>query len=148
VVPVADSTKIGGAQGKQAAAPKTPPSKDGGTTPLKTPVNPGAGGSRMPSVPAPAGNAAPGGGAALVAKWMPQADELTKGSAQQLLTEVEPVIGTLTGESQGNAYFLVAMAYGKLDNASDSCSMMEKAKPLVKGRILSVANAFIEATCK
>jgi eukaryotic-like serine/threonine-protein kinase len=145
VVPAADSTKVAA---PQAAAPGSAkpnaPVQGGSSKPelLNKKMNPGGAGDRSK------GNTAPASGAALVAKWLPLADELTKGSAQQVLSEVEPVIGTLTGESQGNAYFLVAMAYGKLDNASDSCSMMEKAKSLVKGRTLSVANAFIEATCK
>jgi hypothetical protein len=39
------------------------------------------------------------------------------------------------------------MAYLKLDNSSDGCSMMEKARPLVKGNVLSTVNTTLEL-CK
>lgn len=132
-----------------SATPTTPP---GGVNELKTPVNPAGGGSRTQGgVEQPAalpGGAPAGGGAAVVAKWMPQQDDLTKGSAQQLVNEVEGLIPTLSGETKGNAYYLVGRAYHKLDNTGDACSMMEKAKPLVRGSTLVVVNLTIDGICK
>lgn len=84
----------------------------------------------------------------MVAKWMPQQDDLTKGSAQQLVNEVEGLIPSLSGETKGNAYYLVGRAYHKLENTGDACSMMEKAKPLVRGGTLDVVNLTIESICK
>jgi hypothetical protein len=143
----ADSSVTVPAQGKDAPTGTATPGS--GVTQMKTPLNPTGGGVRTQGT-APAGGGAspaPAGGAALVAKWMPQRDELTKGTAQQLLNELEPAIVGLSGESKGNAYYLVAMAYFKLDNSSDGCSMFEKAKPLVKGSNLEIVNTFLEQ-CK
>jgi hypothetical protein len=79
---------------------------------------------------------------------MPQQDDLTKGSAQQLVNELEAAIPGLSGETKGNAYYLVGRAYHKLDNTGDACAMMEKAKPLVRGSTLEVVNLTIESICK
>jgi serine/threonine-protein kinase len=150
----ADSTAVSTpAAGQPNAAPSgAPASPGGGGTQLKTPVNPGAGGSRTqggaaPSPASPSPATSGGGGAAAVAKWMPTADELTKGTAQQVVNEIEPLISTLSGETKGHAYYLVGMAYLKLDNSSDGCNMMEKAKPLVKGNVLSTVNTTLDL-CK
>jgi len=150
--PAADSTAVQQPAGQpQSAAPSASPSAPaGGVQEMKTPVNPAGGGSRTqggaapvtPPVSAPAG-----GGAAVVAKWMPQHDDLTKGTAQQLVSELEGLIPSLSGETKGNAYYLVGRAYHKLDNIPDACSMMEKAKPLVRGSTLSVVNLTIEGIC-
>ena len=78
---------------------------------------------------------------------MPRAFDLTAGAAQQVLNEVEPVIGSLSGETQGNAYLVVAMAYFKLGNSDDGCAMAEKAKPLVKGLARDQLTPFLDA-CK
>ncbi|MBW7934268.1 MAG: serine/threonine protein kinase, partial [Gemmatimonadaceae bacterium] len=136
----------------QTAAPSgAPASPAGGTTELKTPVNPAGGGSRTQGTQAapvaPPSAPAAGGGAALVAKWMPSQDDLTRTTAQQLVNELEGVIPTLAGETKGNAYYLVGRAYHKLDNVPDACNMMEKAKPLVRGATLSVVNLTIESIC-
>ncbi|MHB1313525.1 MAG: serine/threonine-protein kinase, partial [Gemmatimonadaceae bacterium] len=142
----ADSSVTTPAQG--AGAPAATATPAGGVTQLKTPVNPAGGGGRTQgTAPGPSG-AAPVGGAALVAKWMPQQDDLTKGSAQQLVNELEPAIPSLSGETKGKAYYLVGRAYHKLDNIGDACSMLEKAKPLVTGSILSVVNVNIDGICK
>ena len=152
--PASDSTAMGRAPAAQtqSAAPTTPASPRGGVTELKTPVNPAGGGSRTqggaaPAVGTPTSVPAGGGAEAIVTKWMPRALDLTAGSAQQVLREVEPEIGSLSGEAKGNAYFVVAMAYFKLDNSDDGCAMAEKAKPLVRGTILTQLNPFLEA-CK
>jgi serine/threonine-protein kinase len=132
-----------------SAAPATQP---GGVTELKTPVNPAGGGSRTQggaTAPAtvPGGAPAAGGGAALVAKWMPSAFDLTAGAAQQILRDVEPEIPSLTGETKGNAYLLVAMAYFKTNNSDDGCAMAERAKPLLKGLTRDQLQPFLDA-CK
>jgi serine/threonine-protein kinase len=142
-----------GGSGVSAAPSAAPATQPGGVTELKTPVNPNGGSGRTQggaAAPAtvPGGAPAAGGGAALVAKWMPQHDDLTKGSAQQLVNELEGIIPTLSGETKGNAYYLVGRAYHKLDNTGDACSMMEKAKPLVRGSTLEVVNLTIESICK
>lgn len=120
----------------QAAGPSAnPTTPQGDAKELKTPVNPGRGNDRTKGgeqQQEPAGAPA-GGGAALVAKWMPSAFDLTAGSAQQILRDIEPEIPSLSGETKGNAYLLVAMAYFKTNNSDDGCAMAERAKPLVKG---------------
>ena len=150
--PKADSSVTAPAQGKDAPTGTATPG--GGVTQLKTPVNPAAGGGRTqgtvpgPSVPqAPTGSGG-GNAASLVNKWMPQQDDLTKGSAQQLVNELEPAISSLSGETKGKAFYLVGRAYHKLDNIGDACSMLEKAKPLVTGSTLSIVNVNIEGICK
>lgn len=64
-----------------------------------------------------------------------------------MLREVEPELGALSGESLGNGYFVVAMAYFKLENSTDGCAMAEKAKPLVKGVTLTQLTPFLDV-CK
>jgi hypothetical protein len=64
-----------------------------------------------------------------------------------VLREVEPELGSLSGEALGNGYFVVAMAYFKLDNSTDGCTMAEKAKPLVRGTTLTQLTPFLDA-CK
>ena len=153
--PAADSTAQNAAQqpsGAPGAAPTATPGAGGGNvTKLNTPVNPtGGGGRTQGNAPPSATPDAPTGGAgdaALIAKWMPRASDLTKGSAESLVKEVEPTLDRLSGESKGNAYYLVGMAYLKLDNSNDGCSMMEKAKPLVKGNVLSTVNTTLDL-CK
>ena len=149
----ADSTTVATPAGAQqnAAPSAAPAAPGGGVTQTKTPLNLSGGNGRTQGAGAPLA-AAPnpatsGGGAAAVAKWMPTADELTKGSAQQVVNEIEPLISSLSGETKGNAYYLVGMAYLKLDNSNDGCSMMEKAKPLVKGNVLATVNTTLDL-CK
>ena len=124
-----------------------------GVTQLKTPVNP-AGvdgrtqGGAMPAAPGAAVGVNAAAAVAAVAKWLPLADDLTKGTAQQVVNDLESAIPSLSGETKGNAYYLVGRAYHALDNTSDACSMMEKAKPLVKGNTLIVVNEMINSVCK
>ncbi len=154
----ADSTTVaqGAADPSTSAAPSSAPAATPASapavTPMSTPVNPGGGGGRMPNVAAPAAagtGAAPAasGGAALVAKWMPSAFDLTAGGAQQILRDIEPEIPSLSGETKGNAYLLVAMAYFKTNNPDDGCSMADKAKPLLKGLTRDQLQPFLDA-CK
>jgi len=130
-LPVVDSTKIGGAQGQQGAAPSASPSKDGGTTPLKTQMNPGAGGSRMPSVAAPAGASTAVVALSLLQKWLPKADEnLTEGQAKAMIAELEPRMEELNGTQQADALYAVSMAYLKTNNDPDACKLLLRARPL------------------
>ncbi len=148
-----DSTAVAAPQAVPATTTAAPdPSTAGGRGKvdlLNTRVNPAGGGDRSKgnTTPVGGGAAASGSAAALVAKWMPSALDLTSGAAQQVVKEIEPEIGSLSGESKGNAYFLVAMAYFKLDNSTDGCAMAEKAKPLVNGSNLRTLNNYLEA-CK
>ncbi|MDQ8154651.1 MAG: serine/threonine-protein kinase [Gemmatimonadota bacterium] len=153
-----DSTAVAQGPAGPATAAPAPAAPAGGSvaapavTPMSTPVNPGNGGGRMPntapqSAAAPGGAPAASGGAALVAKWMPMAFDLTAGAAQQILRDVEPEIPSLSGETKGNAYLLVAMAYFKTNNSDDGCAMAERAKPLLKGLTRDQLQPFLEA-CK
>ncbi|MEK6611923.1 MAG: serine/threonine-protein kinase [Gemmatimonadota bacterium] len=149
-VPAAADSSQAAAPAPSGTLPGAPVQKGGNAVDrLKAPVNPKGGGGRTQGNNAPAGNATPAGGgaAALVSKWMPRAFDLTAGAAQQVLNEVEPVIGSLSGETQGNAYLVVAMAYFKLGNSDDGCAMAEKAKPLVKGLARDQLTPFLDA-CK
>ncbi|MDP1892381.1 MAG: serine/threonine-protein kinase [Gemmatimonadaceae bacterium] len=134
-----------------AATPATPP---GGVKELKTPVNPGRGNDRtkeeakqQPVVPRVGAPASGSDADALVAQWLPRADELTDGSAQRAINELDPVVDRLTGNSKGNAYYILGAAYFKKNNADDGCAMWTKARPLVSGNPAKVINDFYKELC-
>jgi len=83
----------------------------------------------------------------LVAQWLPRADELTDGSAQRAINELEPVVDKLTGGTKGNAYYILGAAYFKKNNADDGCAMWTKARPLVSGNPAKVINDLFKDVC-
>jgi hypothetical protein len=79
---------------------------------------------------------------------MPKADELTEGSAQRAIGELEPVVDKLSGNAKGNAYYILGAAYFKKNNSEDGCSMWTKARPLVTGNTAKMISDLFDTLCK
>ncbi|MCX5760616.1 MAG: serine/threonine-protein kinase [Gemmatimonadetes bacterium] len=154
-----DSSQVAGAQGPAAqtdpqgttaapsgTSPGAPAGNAGAVDLLKTQVNPAGGGGRTQ------GNVGAGGSgadpASLVSLWMPKADELTEGSAQRAIGELEPVVDKLSGNAKGNAYYILGAAYFKKNNSEDGCSMWTKARPLVTGNTAKMISDLFDTLCK
>jgi hypothetical protein len=94
-----------------------------------------------------------GGGPAQVdfaVKWKAvlDGDEIGAAEARKLIAEVGPAAEGLSGERQGIAYYLVGIAHLQLQEIVESCGALRKAKPLVKGNVLSTLTLAYDGNCK
>ena len=166
-------SKGGGAKQQQQtnAAPGGQPATLGAADTKKkddagspAPVNPTGGGvqkmSKTVTPPTEVGRSggAPvtpgtGGGPAQVdfaVKWKAvlDGDEIGAAEARKLIAEVGPAAEGLSGERQGIAYYLVGIAHLQLQEIVESCGALRKAKPLVKGNVLSTLTLAYDGNCK
>ena len=95
-------------------------------------------------------NGANGGdGAKLVAEWLPNAGALTESSARRAIGDLEKAAYQLSGETQGNAFYILGAAYFRMNNADDGCNYWTKARPLVSGNSAEMINRlFATMGCK
>jgi len=144
----ADTSAISTPVGQPNANPSNTPTTPGGGVTQKSQVNPGGGGGRKQdgaAAPAPgAGAPAAVGAKAVLEKWFSKALDLTSGSARQLIAELEPRADELKGADLGDAYYALGMAYYKIDNDSDACTMLQKAKPIARSSTAALVGVALD----
>ncbi|MBA4071250.1 MAG: hypothetical protein C0497_05345 [Gemmatimonas sp.] len=112
-----------------SAAPATP---QGGVTELKTPVNPAGGGSRTQGgVVQPAAAAGAATAADPADRWVSiiASGLMNVQEARQVLSELQGIAPSLSGERQAKAYFAIGMALYRIDenNSSEYCPILRRA---------------------
>jgi len=136
VVPVADSTRIAGAQGQQGAAPSgtklgTPaPGGSGKVDLLNKQMNPGGGVDRSKG-----NTASVGGSQDPIAKWMAIAngETPTNDEARTILSDLKPIASSSSGEKKATALFIMGQASSKLGDTDDACTYWQRAADLKSG---------------
>jgi serine/threonine-protein kinase len=128
---VSTSAKGGEPMSKSVVTHPADPGRSGGAA-----VTPGTGGSAAPPD--------------FAVKWKAvlEGEEIGSAEAQKLIAEVAPIADGLSGERQGIAYYLLGMAHLQLHETAESCGALRRAKPLVRGNVLTTLNLAFDGNCK
>jgi hypothetical protein len=147
-----DAGKTAAEDAKKGDAGKPAPvnTSPKGAQPMSKIVTPPTDVRRKEDAPVTLGTGASAAPVDFAVKWKAVFDgeEIGSAEARKLIAEVGPIADGLSGERQGIAYYLLGMAHLQLQETAESCGALRKAKPLVKGNLLTTLNLAYDGNCK